>query len=108
MGIYLFEHSDLDSGDGTGDSSRAVDLVSHEGIIEETRPLKVKGVVRNTSEPRHGRVKVEVRFYNESGSQVGDTTAQASGLGSGKEWSFEVPVVGDSVARYEVDRVTWR
>lgn len=89
-------------------SEKAVELVSHKGELEKGRPVKVIGIVRNTSNRRHGGVKVEVRFFNKADSQVGDTTAQTSGLGPGKEWRFEVPVVGDSVARYEIDRVVWQ
>lgn len=94
--------------EGDSGSEKAVELVSHKGELEEGRPVQVTGVVRNTSDRRHSRVKVKVRFFNEADSQVGDTTAQTSGLGPGKEWRFEIPVVGDGVARYEIDRVTWR
>lgn len=82
--------------------------MSHKGELEKGRPVQVTGVVGNTSDRRHGRVKVEVRFFNEADSQVGDTTAQTSGLGPGKEWRFKVLVVGDGINHYEIDRVTWR
>lgn len=108
LGLYVFEDSGSSSDDGAANSGQAVELVSHEGVAGETGPVKVRGVVRNTSDRKHGRVKVDVRFFNEAGSEVGDAATQTSGLGPGKEWRFEVPVVGDSVARYEIDRVTWQ
>lgn len=70
--------------------------------------MRVTGLIRNTSDRELRRVKIDVRFFNGAGSQVGDTTAQTTSLGPRKEWQFEVPVVGDSVARYEIDRVTWQ
>jgi hypothetical protein len=108
-GIYALgdRRPSPDEGGGSG-SEKAVELVSHKGELEKGRPVQVTGIVRNTSDRRHGRVKVEVRFFDEAGSQVGDTTARTSGLGPGKEWRFEVPVVGHSVARYEIDRVIWQ
>lgn len=100
-------HSGLDE-EGDSGPKKVVELASHKGELEEGRPVRVTGVIRNTSDRELGRVKIDVRFFNGSGSQVGDTTAQNSGLGAGKEWQFEVPVVGDSVVRYEIDRVTWQ
>jgi hypothetical protein len=91
-----------------GESEKAVELVSHQGEVEEGRPSRVTGTVRNTSRQELGRVKVEISFYDESGAQIGETTAQTSGLGPGKEWRFEVPVPNDYVARYEIERVTWQ
>jgi hypothetical protein len=93
---------------GSNESEKAVELVSHEGELEDGRPARVRGIVRNTSDRTLSRVNVEVGFYNAAGSQTGDTTTQTSGLGPGKEWQFEVPVRRDSVSRYEIDQVTWR
>jgi hypothetical protein len=108
-GIYALGDGRLIPNDeGDNGSEKAVELVSHKGELEKGRPVKVTGIVRNTSDRKHGRVKVEVRFFNKADSQVGDTTAQTSGLEPGKEWRFEVPVVGDSIARYEIDRVVWQ
>jgi hypothetical protein len=70
--------------------------------------VRVKGVIRNNSNRTRDRIKVEVRFFDGDGVKVGDTTAQTNSLEPGKEWRFEVPIVGDSVARYEIDRVTWQ
>lgn len=107
VGIYALDGGVRPDEEGTG-SEQGVELVSHEGTLEDGSPAGVRGVVRNTSDRRHSRVKVEVSFYDGAGSQIGDTTAQTSGLGPGEEWRFEVPVTGDSVSRYEIDRVTWR
>jgi hypothetical protein len=108
IGLFVFKGNGSSLNDGADEPGQAVELMSHEGEVEDSRPVRVTGVVRNTSERRHSRVKVQVRFFDEAGSQVGDTTAQTIGLRPGKEWRFEVPVVGDSVARYEIDRVTWQ
>lgn len=106
VGIYTFgnEHGEGES----GESEKAVELVSHRGEVEEGQPTRVTGIVRNTSPRKLRRVKVEISFYDESGSQIGDTTAQTSGFGPGEEWQFEVPVSTGNVARYEIDRVTWQ
>lgn len=106
VGIYTIGN-ELGEG-GAGESEKAVELVSHQGEVEEGRPARVTGIVRNTSRRKFGRVRVEISFYGESGSQIGDTTAQTSGLGPGEEWHFEVPVTTRNVARYEIDRVTWQ
>ena len=105
-GIYTIGNEP--SAGGSGDSEKAVELVSHQGEVDEGRPARVTGSVRNTSRRELGRVKVEISFYDGSGAQIGDTTAQTSGLGPGKEWRFEVPVTIGNVARYEIDRVTWQ
>jgi len=106
VGIYTIGNEP--SEDVAGDSKKAVELVSHQGKVEEGRPARVTGTVRNTSRRELGRVKIEISFYDESGTQIGDTVAQTSGFGPGKEWQFEVPVPNDYVARYEIERVTWQ
>jgi hypothetical protein len=107
IGIYVLGDSGSSLGDDN-ESTKAIELVSHEGIAGETGPVRVKGVIRNNSNRTRGGIKVEVRFLDEAGVQVGNTTTQTSSLEPGKEWRFEVPIVGDSVARYEIDRVTWQ
>jgi len=106
VGLYTIGNEPTEG--GAGESETAVELVSHRGEVEEGRPSRVTGTVRNTSRRELGRVKVEISFYDGSGAQIGDTTAQTSGFGPGKEWRFEVPVPNDNVARYEIERVTWQ
>ncbi len=114
VGIYVPKPAYFLGYEGSGSdvdgprSEQAIELVSHQGIVGKSGPTGVKGIVRNTSGRKHGNVKVKVRFFDETGAQVGDTTARTSGLGAGREWRFEVPVVGVGVTRYEIERVTWR
>lgn len=106
VGIYTIgtEPSEVEA----GETEKAVELVSHRGEVEERGPARVKGTIRNTSRRKLGRVKVEISFYDETGSQIGNKAAQTSGLGPGEEWQFEVQVTTGNVARYEIDRVTWQ
>lgn len=85
-----------------------LELVSHEGEMGEEGPVSVTGVVRNRSGREHRNVRVEISLYDEAGTQVGATSAEINTLDPGGEWRFEAPVSQDSVARYKIDRVTWR
>lgn len=108
VGIYVsMDWTDTGKEDGSK-TKLAVELVSHEGTLEDGRPRSVAGVVRNISSRELGRVKVEITFYNGDETEVGNTSTQTSGLEPEGRWQFEVPVTQDSVSRYEIDRVTWQ
>lgn len=107
VGIYASGDSGTDSTDAL-DSQQGVALVSHEGTVEADGSLRVTGVVRNTSNQTHSRVKVDVSLYDKTDAKIGSTSTTTTGLGAGQEWQFEAPVSQDSVARYEIDRVTWQ
>jgi hypothetical protein len=106
VGLYVSGNSSAGPEDAP-ESQQGVALVSHEGTIEEDGSMRVTGVVRNTSNRTHGRVKVDVSLYDETEAKIGSTSTTTTGLGAGEEWQFGVPVPQDSVARYEIDRVTW-
>lgn len=107
VGLYISSNSGADSEDAPG-SQRGVALVSHEGTIGEDGSLRVTGVVRNTSNRTHGRVKVDITLYDQTDAKIGSTSTTTEDLGAAQEWQFEAPVSKDSVARYEIDRVTWQ
>jgi hypothetical protein len=90
------------------ESQRGVALVSHEGTIGEADSMRVTGVVRNTSTETHRRVKVDISLYDETDVKVGSTSTTTENLAPGAKWQFEAPVSQARVARYEIERVTWR
>jgi hypothetical protein len=53
-------------------------------------------------------VKVDISLYDASDAKIGATSTSTTDLGAGEDWQFEVPVSEDSVARYEIERVTWQ
>lgn len=106
VGLYASGDSGAGPEDAPG-SQRGVALVSHEGTIGEDGSMRVTGVVRNTSNRTHGRVKVDITLYDASDAKIGSTSTTTTGLGAGEDWQFEAPVSEDSVARYEIERVTW-
>ncbi|MFB6098373.1 MAG: FxLYD domain-containing protein [Salinibacter sp.] len=109
IGVGLYTLSGDQSPPRTaGESGEEVALVSHEGKIRADGSLVVTGVVRNTSNQTHSRVKVAISLYDDANTKIGSTTTATTGLGPGKRWKFEAVVAQDSAARYEIDRVTWR
>lgn len=107
VGIYVWGKGSTSPEDAL-ESQQGVALVSHEGTIREDGSMRVTGVVRNTSDRAHGRVTVDISFYDETDAKIGSTSTATTGLGAGAEWQFETPVSLDSVARYRIDRVTWQ
>lgn len=94
--------------DSLAPSQQNLELVSHEGRVREDGSLLVTGMVRNTSSRTYSQVKVDISLYDETDAEVGATSVATSNLGPGQEWRFEAPLPQDSVARYEIDRVTWQ
>lgn len=107
VGLYVSGDGAARSGDAP-ESQRGVALVSHEGTIGEAGSMRVTGVVRNTSNQTHRRVKVDISLYDETDAKVGSTSTTTENLPPGATWQFEAPVSTDRVARYEIERVTWR
>jgi hypothetical protein len=107
VGLYVSGDGADSSGDGP-ESQRGVALVSHEGTIGEAGSMHVTGVVRNTSTQTHRRVKVDIILYDETDARIGSTSTTTENLVPGATWQFEAPVSTDRVARYEIERVTWR
>ncbi len=110
VGLYVSGVGSFGSEEGSSVESEREDLelVSHKGEMGEEGPVSVTGVVRNSSGREHRNVQVEISLYDEAGTQVGSTRAEINTLEPGGEWRFEAPVTQDDVARYEVERVTWR
>lgn len=106
VGLYASGDGTASSGDAP-ESQRGVALVSHEGTVGAAGAMRVTGVVRNTSNQAHRRVKVDISLYDETDARVGSTSTTTENLAPGAEWQFEAPVSQDRVARYEIDRVTW-
>lgn len=108
IAVGIYASGDGGTSPGTApESQQGVVLVSHEGTIGENGSMRVMGVVRNTSSQAHRRVKVDISLYDETDTEIGSTSTTTEDLGPGKKWRFEAPVYQDSVAHYEIDRVTW-
>jgi len=106
-GLFAWGEDGTNPADAS-ESPQGVALVSHEGTVGENGSMRVTGVVRNTSSRTHSRVKVDISFYDASNAKIGSTSTSKTGLGVGESWQFEVPVSEDTVARYEIERVTWQ
>lgn len=62
----------------------------------------VTGTVRNITENEYNGAFVEINLYDQSGAQIGNTSATTKNLEPGGLWKFEALVLKKEVASYKI------
>lgn len=105
---------DQDSDSGSNDSTPEpttesgpkAEIVEHSAYEKEFES-GVKGVVQNNSDEEIPYLEVEVKFFDEEGTRLGDNFTNVEDLGAGKKWKFELMFLEDGeFAEYELTLTT--
>ena len=106
------ENGNAENGnDGSSDESSSnnsgggLEIVNHEFYTEDFQ-AGVRGKVANNTGDTLDYVEVKVWFYDEEGTQIGDSLDNTESLDDGTEWAFDAMFLGDdpeTVADYEIE-----
>lgn len=94
--------AETETSTATPEPEPAAEIIEHSAYEEEFES-GVRGVVQNNTEETIPYLEIEVRFYDENGSRIGDNFTNVEDLGPGRRWEWKVMFLGDgSFAEYDL------
>lgn len=89
-------------------ASPALEIVTHEGIINEREFLTdvyVTAIIENTGDAPSGLVELNVEWYDSNGDYRNNDSVYLQSLAAGERWAAQVPYIGrhaESLQAYDI------